>query len=66
MISTALDYAGLKELFDFPLFTKAIGYDGKAGFIADFVRQGGLCHPSFNSLQCVVLIDDALAELEFA
>jgi len=37
-ISTALDDAGLKELFDFPLFTKAIGYDGKAGFIADFVR----------------------------
>lgn len=65
-ISTALDGAGLRELFDDPLFPGAVGFEGKAGLISDFVREGGLGDLSENLLHHVMLVDDDIRELERA
>jgi len=66
MISAALNAAGLREFFDDPLFGGAVGFDRKAGVIADFVEEGGLGNLSANLLHHVMLVDDDLVELDNA
>lgn len=65
-ISTALDGAGLRELFDDPLLFGAVGFEGKAGLIADHVHAGRLGNLSANLLHHVMLVDDDIRELESA
>mmetsp|Transcript_17733 Transcript_17733/g.56139 ORF Transcript_17733/g.56139 Transcript_17733/m.56139 type:complete len:415 (+) Transcript_17733:89-1333(+) len=62
-IRSALQEAGLEEFFDGPIIAKAVGFEGKAGFIEDLVRMGGLSHLGLNGLRNVLLVDDDLREL---
>jgi len=71
-IRDAFDQSGLTEMFaDGPLLGKAIGLEGKAGFIQDFVNG---CCDSSNSLaqlgeeglDSILLIDDDVRELDRA
>lgn len=63
-IVNALDGAGLRELFDGPLIAKAIGLEGKAGFIEEICRRGCLHHLGVE--QRALLVDDDVRELERA
>jgi len=66
-ILTALTKAGLRELFDGPIVAKALGFEGKAGFIEDLcASEAALAHLGQEGLQRVLLIDDDIAELEWA
>lgn len=69
-INGALHSAGLAELFNGPLFAKAVSFDGKAGFIEEFVH-GNSCHDFPDSLRPdslhrVMLVDDDVFELDRA
>jgi len=63
-ILTALETAGLRELFDGPIMGKAVGLEGKAGFIEEICRRGCLDH--IGTEQRALLVDDDLRELERA
>lgn len=70
-IRAALDAAGLANLFDAPLVAKAIGFEGKAGFIEELAQKGFL--PRLGSgcgfsapVHRVLLVDDDMMELEQA
>merc|ERR1712110_862044 len=67
-IRYALDEAGLVDLFeDGPLLGKAVGFDGKAGFIAELVVTGNdLEHLGLEGLSRVLLVDDDVRELDRA
>lgn len=70
-ICNALEAAGLAGLFDAPVLGKAIGFDGKAGFIEDMARKGTLCSPKHRfcrpaGTHQVLLVDDDVFELERA
>mmetsp|Transcript_2307 Transcript_2307/g.6833 ORF Transcript_2307/g.6833 Transcript_2307/m.6833 type:complete len:373 (-) Transcript_2307:291-1409(-) len=65
-IDSALQEARLAEYFTGPLLGKAVGFEGKAGFIADLVEVGEL-HDLGVSRACrVLLVDDDVRELERA
>lgn len=66
-ISTALRETGLDRYFEGPLLAKAVGLEGKAGFLADLVRSGGhLQCRGIEALHQVVLVDDDVRELDRA
>lgn len=71
-IRTALQEAELIGLFDGgPIIGKAVGFDGKAGFIEDLVVGGGegehcLVHLGLDGVQRVLLVDDDVRELDRA
>eukprot|EP00929_Paragymnodinium_shiwhaense_P010143 TRINITY_DN114640_c0_g1_i1.p1 TRINITY_DN114640_c0_g1~~TRINITY_DN114640_c0_g1_i1.p1 ORF type:complete len:355 (+),score=70.13 TRINITY_DN114640_c0_g1_i1:135-1199(+) len=66
-ISHALEEAGLSKYFDLPLVGKAVGFEGKVGFIKDMVDTGGaLGHLGLENLGRVLLIDDDIYELDRA
>jgi hypothetical protein len=65
-IRGALDSAALASLFDGPIIGKAVGFDGKAGFIEDLVCSGALQHLGGDGLCRVLLIDDDVRELDRA
>lgn len=66
-IQEALQDSELDQFFDGPVLGKAIGFEGKAGFIRDLFESGDLgLDPEANGLQCVLLIDDDVRELERA
>jgi len=60
----ALECAGLRELFDGPLIAKAIGLEGKAGFIEEICRRGCLNHLGVEHR--ALLVDDDVRELDRA
>jgi len=66
-ILTALSRAGLRELFDGPIVAKALGFEGKAGFIQDMcLPEGHLQHLGQEGIERVLLVDDDLLELQRA
>eukprot|EP00403_Amphidinium_massartii_P045329 CAMPEP_0178460466 /NCGR_PEP_ID=MMETSP0689_2-20121128/48728_1 /TAXON_ID=160604 /ORGANISM="Amphidinium massartii, Strain CS-259" /LENGTH=409 /DNA_ID=CAMNT_0020087111 /DNA_START=120 /DNA_END=1350 /DNA_ORIENTATION=+ len=68
-ITTALREAGLTDFFNGPIVAKAVGLEGKAGFINDLVQHGELRHVSAeagNHMRRILLIDDDVYELERA
>lgn len=60
----ALESAGLKDLFDGPVIGKAIGLEGKAGYIEDMCCRGCLHHIGMH--QRALLVDDDVRELDRA
>merc|ERR1740129_486972 len=65
-IREALQDAGLDELFDGPVLGKAVGFEGKAGFIRDLCESGELGLDAEDGMRCTLLIDDDVRELERA
>lgn len=70
-IRSALEAAGLNELFDAPLVGKAVGFEGKAGFIEELAQKGSLPRLGHSRGHCasarrVLLVDDDMSELERA
>lgn len=71
-IREALDEAELSELFaEGPLLGNAIGFEGKAGFIEEFVTgccegPNNLSHLEEEGLEQILLIDDDVRELDRA
>eukprot|EP00927_Polykrikos_kofoidii_P033517 TRINITY_DN28344_c0_g1_i1.p1 TRINITY_DN28344_c0_g1~~TRINITY_DN28344_c0_g1_i1.p1 ORF type:complete len:422 (-),score=44.19 TRINITY_DN28344_c0_g1_i1:109-1374(-) len=75
-IRDALAGAGLEDIFDAPIVGKAVGFEGKAGFIEDMIRKGALRHLGGRGLDAspsklavtrrVLLVDDDLLELQRA
>lgn len=70
-IRSALDAAELSKFFDAPLVGKAVGFEGKAGFIEDLALNG--CLPRLGStvkhgvpFSRILLVDDDVLELERA
>jgi len=63
-IVNALDVAGLRDLFDGPVMGKAVGLEGKAGFIEEICRRGCLSHLGVE--QRALLVDDDVRELDRA
>jgi len=70
-IRSALEASGLLKFFDAPLVAKAVGFEGKAGFIEDLALRG--CLPRLGSTRGhgvpfsrILLVDDDLLELERA
>mmetsp|Transcript_142549 Transcript_142549/g.443304 ORF Transcript_142549/g.443304 Transcript_142549/m.443304 type:complete len:396 (+) Transcript_142549:75-1262(+) len=65
-IRCAVREAELDDLFDGPIVAKAVGFEGKAGFIVDLVETGALGDLGPDGLQRVLLIDDDVRELDRA
>mmetsp|Transcript_5168 Transcript_5168/g.12311 ORF Transcript_5168/g.12311 Transcript_5168/m.12311 type:complete len:399 (-) Transcript_5168:205-1401(-) len=70
-IRSALEASGLLKFFDAPLVAKAVGFEGKAGFIEDLALKG--CLPRLGSTRGhgvpfsrILLVDDDVLELERA
>lgn len=57
--------AGLDQFFDGPILGKAIGFEGKAGFIRDLYESGDL-DLGPEGLRHVLLVDDDVRELDRA
>lgn len=63
-LTAALEAAGLRDVFNGPVHGKAVGFEGKAGFIRDYCAQGGaLGGLGPEGLKRVLLVDDDLTEL---
>mmetsp|Transcript_30876 Transcript_30876/g.84740 ORF Transcript_30876/g.84740 Transcript_30876/m.84740 type:complete len:378 (+) Transcript_30876:91-1224(+) len=70
-IRSALQEAGLNELFNGPIVGRALGLEGKVGFIQDLLRTGNLGDSSTKEnedaeLRRILLVDDDVFELERA
>lgn len=69
-IRSALQAAGLSDFFQGPIVAKAVGLEGKAGFIEELVTCGSLQQfedkDPEESLQRVLLVDDDVLELDRA
>lgn len=69
-IRDALAAGGLTSFFDAPIIGKAIGFEGKAGYIHDLARQGSLRRPGDRRpgpiSHRILLVDDDVLELERA
>lgn len=70
-IRSALEACQLHKLFDAPLVAKAVGFEGKVGFIEDLAVRG--CLPRLGSTRGhqvafhrILLVDDDLLELDRA
>jgi len=64
-IRESLEAAGLADLFEAPVVGKAVGFEGKAGFIVDMHRSGRIALGP-EGLARVLLIDDDVRELDRA
>eukprot|EP00933_Yihiella_yeosuensis_P024855 TRINITY_DN19272_c2_g1_i1.p1 TRINITY_DN19272_c2_g1~~TRINITY_DN19272_c2_g1_i1.p1 ORF type:complete len:344 (-),score=69.36 TRINITY_DN19272_c2_g1_i1:163-1194(-) len=62
----ALEEAGLSHLFNGPVIGKAVGLEGKAGFIEELILEGELQHLGEDGLFRVLLVDDDVRELDRA
>jgi FMN phosphatase YigB (HAD superfamily) len=65
-IHNALCEAGLADHFDGPVVPKAVGLEGKAGFIDDIVRKRLLNWRGPDEVSRVMLVDDDVRELDRA
>lgn len=65
-ITTALENAGLRELFNGPLMPKAVGLEGKAGFMEEMLQTGDLRYLGPDSHSRILLVDDDVRELQRA
>jgi len=65
-IDSALREACLAEYFTGPILGKAVGFEGKAGFIVDMVEDGKLHELGILEADRVLLVDDDVRELERA
>lgn len=65
-IDSALREACLAEYFTGPILGKAVGFEGKAGFIADMVDCGELHELGVVGADHVLLVDDDVRELDRA
>lgn len=69
-IRSSLQAAGLSDCFLGPIVGKAVGLDGKVGFIEELALSGALGHLGNGDieecLQRVLLVDDDVRELERA
>jgi len=67
-VVAALTEVGLREVFEGPILTKAVGLEGKAGFIRELCEPcGGLVHAAGEGeagVRRVLLVDDDIFELE--
>jgi len=67
-VVAALTEVGLRDLFEGPILTKAVGLEGKAGFIRELCEPGGGLVASAGKgeagVRRVLLIDDDVFELE--
>lgn len=64
-IKACLEAAEMSDLFNGPIVGKAVGFDGKPGFIKDFCEEDGpLAHLGLDNLHLVLLVDDDISELE--
>lgn len=63
-VRTALQAAGLSEFFTGPVVGKAVGLEGKVGFIEELAASGTL--GASTKLQHVLLVDDDVRELDRA
>lgn len=61
-IRECLEAADLARVFDGPIVGKALGFEGKAGFIADLEQSGSLALGP-GGLSRVLLVDDDVREL---
>jgi len=62
-VCTALEQAGMRDMFDGPVMGKAVGFDGKVGFIKELCQKSGLKGLGPNDVHRVLLIDDDMSEL---
>lgn len=62
-IQDSLKASGLNELFDGPILPKAVGFDGKAGFIQELCVDGALSYLGDHGQSSVLLVDDDINEL---
>jgi phosphoglycolate phosphatase-like HAD superfamily hydrolase len=67
-IRSALQVAGLSEFFTGPIVGKAVGLEGKIGFIEDLTLSGSLPPLSSEetSLSHILIVDDDVRELDRA
>mmetsp|Transcript_145534 Transcript_145534/g.362879 ORF Transcript_145534/g.362879 Transcript_145534/m.362879 type:complete len:330 (+) Transcript_145534:92-1081(+) len=69
-IRDALLAGGLLAYFNAPIIAKAVGFEGKIGFINDLARRGSLRHPGDRrpgpAPHRILLVDDDVLELERA
>lgn len=65
-IRTALQAAGLSEFFTGPVVGKAVGLEGKVGFVEELATSGGLVGLDNGELERVLLVDDDVRELDRA
>mmetsp|Transcript_42068 Transcript_42068/g.116180 ORF Transcript_42068/g.116180 Transcript_42068/m.116180 type:complete len:435 (-) Transcript_42068:112-1416(-) len=65
-IRNALEEAELTHFFDGPVLAKAVGLEGKAGFIDELARKGSLGRKNNDDLTRVMLVDDDVRELDRA
>eukprot|EP00928_Gymnodinium_smaydae_P018598 TRINITY_DN17085_c0_g1_i1.p1 TRINITY_DN17085_c0_g1~~TRINITY_DN17085_c0_g1_i1.p1 ORF type:complete len:347 (-),score=23.08 TRINITY_DN17085_c0_g1_i1:102-1142(-) len=68
-IQDALVAAGLQEFFTAPVLGKAVGFEGKAGFIDEMLQTGQLPLPVSTALSeayRILLVDDDVLELDRA
>jgi len=65
-IRGSLVEAGLTPLFEGPVLGKAVGFEGKAGFIEEQVRTGDLHRNGCADVRRVLLVDDDVRELDRA
>mmetsp|Transcript_30733 Transcript_30733/g.56178 ORF Transcript_30733/g.56178 Transcript_30733/m.56178 type:complete len:627 (+) Transcript_30733:97-1977(+) len=62
----ALEAVQLLDLFDGPMLFKAVGLEGKAGFIEELCTEGSLSRFGHGGHNNVLLVDDDVFELERA
>mmetsp|Transcript_21650 Transcript_21650/g.50500 ORF Transcript_21650/g.50500 Transcript_21650/m.50500 type:complete len:610 (-) Transcript_21650:105-1934(-) len=62
-VDAALRAAELRELFNGPVRGKAVGFEGKAGFIKEMCARGALEHLGHDGTGQVLLVDDDMQEL---
>merc|ERR1719401_1750294 len=62
-ILSALQAANLQDFFNGPIQAKAVGLEGKAGFIRDMCVDGGLKELGAQGICRVLLVDDDVLEL---
>lgn len=62
-IQRALREAGLEKYFKAPLVDKAVGFEGKAGFLEDLISESQSTSFPADKMHQVLLVDDDLREL---
>jgi len=68
-IRSSLDVAGLADFFDGPLVARAVGFEGKVGFIEELAKKGGLRRLGGRGEKAgrrVLLVDDDVLECQRA
>lgn len=65
-VRTALQAAGLSDFFAGPVVGKAVGLEGKVGFVEELASSGGLVGLDNGELERILLVDDDVRELDRA